>query len=47
MGSERVYPELTPHERQVMEPRMIAQLVMRILPVLQLPPYAQNVTLAT
>ena len=29
------------------EERMIAQLVIRILAVLQLPPYAQNVMLAT
>jgi len=31
----------------LLEPRMIAQLVIRILAVLQLPPYAQNVILAT
>jgi hypothetical protein len=30
-----------------LEPRMIAQPVMRILPVLQSPPYAQNVMLAS
>jgi hypothetical protein len=30
-----------------LEQRMIAQLVIRILAVLQLPPYAQNVMLAT
>ena len=31
----------------LLEERMIAQLVIRILAVLQLPPYAQNVMLAT